>query len=52
MLEAGARRSVRDHLIPQHRDFFQQLPFLLVGSIDSAGQPWASIIAGKPGFAA
>ena len=51
MLEAGARRNVRDHLIPQHRDFFQQLPFLLVGSIDASGQPWASIVAGKPGFA-
>jgi predicted pyridoxine 5'-phosphate oxidase superfamily flavin-nucleotide-binding protein len=51
MLEAPARRSVRDHLIPQHRDFFQQLPFILVGSIDPSGQPWASIVAGMPGFA-
>jgi hypothetical protein len=52
MLEAGARRGVRDYLIPQHREFFQQLPFLLVGSIDTSGQPWASIVAGKAGFAA
>jgi predicted pyridoxine 5'-phosphate oxidase superfamily flavin-nucleotide-binding protein len=51
MLEAPARRSVRNHLIPQHREFFQQLPFLLVGSIDASGQPWASIVAGAPGFA-
>lgn len=51
MLEAGARRGIRDHLIPQHREFFQQLPFILVGSIDTSGQPWASIIAGRPGFA-
>lgn len=51
MLEAPGRRSVRDHLIPQHREFFQQLPFLLVGSIDESGQPWASIVAGTPGFA-
>jgi predicted pyridoxine 5'-phosphate oxidase superfamily flavin-nucleotide-binding protein len=51
MLEAPGRRSVRDYLIPQHRDFFQQLPFLLVGSIDASGQPWASIVAGTPGFA-
>jgi len=51
MLEAGARRGIRDHLIPQHREFFQQLPFILVGSIDASGQPWASIIAGMPGFA-
>jgi uncharacterized protein len=51
MLAAPARRGVRDHLIPQHREFFQQLPFLLVGSIDASGQPWASIVAGTPGFA-
>ena len=51
MLEAGARRGIRDHLIPQHRDFFQQLPFILAGSVDASGQPWASIIAGRPGFA-
>jgi uncharacterized protein len=51
MLAAPARRFVRDHLIPQHRDFFRQLPFVVVGSVDSSGQPWASIIAGQPGFA-
>ena len=52
MLATSARRFVRDHLIPQHREFFQQLPFIVVGSVDSAGQPWASIVAGRPGFAA
>jgi predicted pyridoxine 5'-phosphate oxidase superfamily flavin-nucleotide-binding protein len=51
MLASPARRSIRDHLIPQYREFFQQLPFLVVGSVDAAGQPWASIVAGTPGFA-
>jgi predicted pyridoxine 5'-phosphate oxidase superfamily flavin-nucleotide-binding protein len=51
MLAMPARRFVRDHLIPQHREFFQQLPFIIVGSVDSSGQPWASIVAGTPGFA-
>lgn len=51
MLATPARRFVRDHLIPQHREFFQQLPFIVVGSVDSSGQPWASIVAGMPGFA-
>jgi predicted pyridoxine 5'-phosphate oxidase superfamily flavin-nucleotide-binding protein len=51
MLEKPARRSIRDHLNQQHRDFFPQLPFLLVGSVDPAGQPWASIVSGEPGFA-
>jgi predicted pyridoxine 5'-phosphate oxidase superfamily flavin-nucleotide-binding protein len=51
MLATPARRFVRDHLIQQHREFYQQLPFMVVGSVDSSGQPWASIVAGLPGFA-
>jgi len=34
----------------QHRQFFAQLPFFLVGSADRQGRPWASILAGEPGF--
>lgn len=49
-LEGVSRRSIRDHLIEQHRTFFPQLPFLLVGSVDATGQPWASMLAGRPGF--
>lgn len=51
MLATPARRLIRDHLIQQHRDFFQQLPFVVVGSVDATGQPWASIVSGEPGFA-
>jgi uncharacterized protein len=51
MLATPARRFIRDHLVQQHRDFFQQLPFVVVGSVDAAGQPWASIVSGEPGFA-
>ena len=51
-IEAFARRVVRDHMPEQHRAFFAQLPFLLVGSTDARGRPWASLIAGQPGFAA
>ncbi|MBP0598182.1 pyridoxamine 5'-phosphate oxidase family protein [Herbaspirillum sp. LeCh32-8] len=43
-------RVIRDFMPDQHRDFFQQLPFLVVGSVDASGQPWASIISGAPGF--
>jgi len=32
------------------RDFFRQLPFLVVGSIDAQGQPCASLLAGAAGF--
>jgi predicted pyridoxine 5'-phosphate oxidase superfamily flavin-nucleotide-binding protein len=44
------RRFVRNHLIEQHRLFYAQLPFLVVGAVDPAGDPWATIINGHPGF--
>jgi predicted pyridoxine 5'-phosphate oxidase superfamily flavin-nucleotide-binding protein len=50
-MDAGGRRSIRDFMPDQHRVFFAQLPFLLVGSTDAEGQPWASILAARPGFA-
>lgn len=51
-IEVFARRAVRDHMPQQHRDFFAMLPFLLVGSVDGQGRPWASMLVGQPGFAA
>ncbi len=44
-------RNIRDFMPDQHRAFFAQLPFLVVGSIDGDGLPWASLLIGKPGFA-
>jgi predicted pyridoxine 5'-phosphate oxidase superfamily flavin-nucleotide-binding protein len=44
-------RGIRDHLLEQQRDFFAELPFLIVGSIDERGQPAASLVCGPPGFA-
>jgi predicted pyridoxine 5'-phosphate oxidase superfamily flavin-nucleotide-binding protein len=40
----------RPYLTEQHRQFFAQLPLLFVGSMDDAGQPWASMLFGAPGF--
>jgi len=42
--------AIRSFMPEQHRDFFRQLPFIVVGNLDSAGQPWASMLAGPPGF--
>lgn len=52
VLEKMAARSqvIRSFMPDQHREFFQQLPFLIVGSIDRQQQPWASIVIGAPGF--
>lgn len=58
-LQAGSRevmamagpRVIRDFMPDQHRDFFALLPFLVTGSIDAQGQPWASMLAAPAGFA-
>ena len=44
------RKMIRDHMPPQHQEFFAQLPLFMVGSVDAAGRPWASVLAGPPGF--
>lgn len=50
--ERQGRRMIRDAMPEQHRLFFAQLPFLLVGALDAAGRPWATLAAGRPGFVA
>jgi len=49
-MDRAGRRGIRTCMPDQHREFFAELPFILVGSVDAAGQPWASILAGRPGF--
>ena len=43
-------KVIRDHMPDQHREFFALLPTLLVGSVDAARRPWASMLTGAPGF--
>ena len=47
---ALGRGMIRDHLIDQHRKFYADLTFLIVGSADGQGRLWASAISGAPGF--
>ena len=49
-IERGGRRMIRDYMPEEHRLFFEQLPFVLVGSLDAASRPWASLLRGEPGF--
>ena len=44
------RRVLRDHLIEQHRLFYPQLPFVVLGAVDANGDAWATLRAGEPGF--
>ena len=47
---AGRAQVIRDFMPDQHRELFAKLPLLLVGSLDAQRRPWASILAGRPGF--
>ncbi len=49
-MAVAGRHAIRDHMVEQHREFFAHLPFVVVGSVDDAGQPWASMLARPPGF--
>jgi len=51
-IDRAGRRIIRTFMPDQHREFFAQLPFILVGSVDGSGQPWASMLTGRPGFLA
>lgn len=44
------QRAIRTWMPEQHQRFFEQLPFMLAGSVDSEGRPWASVLVGQPGF--
>ncbi|WP_368184944.1 pyridoxamine 5'-phosphate oxidase family protein [Aestuariibius sp. HNIBRBA575] len=42
--------AIRPFMPDQHRAFFEQLPFVVMGSVDDHGWPWASILTGGKGF--
>lgn len=48
----AGERAIRSFMPDQHREFFAQLPFLVAAALDAGGQPWATLLAGPPGFAA
>ncbi len=49
-VERAGRNMIRASMPELHRELFEQLPLLVVGSLDEAGRPWASFLAGEPGF--
>lgn len=48
--EGIGRLIMRPYMPEQHQQFFASLPFIVIGSVDSDGNPWSSIMFGKPGF--
>jgi len=51
-MDKQGRRVIREYLPDQFRQFFAQLPYVIVGTVDPTGHPWASILVGNPGFLA
>lgn len=51
-VERQGRRVIRRAMPDQHRELFEALPYLFIGSLDSDGRPWAAMAWGAPGFAA
>jgi uncharacterized protein len=49
-MEVLGQKVIRDYMPDQHRDFYHQLPFMIAGAVDAAGQPWATLIEGEEGF--
>jgi uncharacterized protein len=51
-MDKQGRGMIREYLTDQHRQFFGQLSYVIVGTVDATGHPWASILVGNPGFLA
>jgi predicted pyridoxine 5'-phosphate oxidase superfamily flavin-nucleotide-binding protein len=49
-MDAQGRRAITPYLTEQHQEFFAQLPYVVAGALDASGQPWATLLTGKPGF--
>lgn len=49
-LEAVGRRVIYPEMTDQHRVFFGQLPFLVLGGLNAESWPIASVLFGAPGF--
>ncbi|WP_339412481.1 pyridoxamine 5'-phosphate oxidase family protein [Pseudomonas sp. EA_35y_Pfl2_R5] len=49
-MEVIGQKVIRDHMPDQHREFYQQLPFMIVGAVDAEQRPWATLLEGPEGF--
>lgn len=50
MVGVGQRQMARAWMPDQHREFYAQLPFVVLGAVDQQGDVWATIRTGQPGF--
>ena len=49
-MERFSKQVIADFMPEQHRDFYQQLPFIMLGHTDKNGWPWATMLSNDSGF--
>lgn len=49
-MDGLGKARVRPFMPEQHREFFANLPFIVLGVLDGTGQPWVTAAFGPPGF--
>lgn len=49
-MEALGKRVIRDYMPDQHREFYEHLPYLILGAVDDEGWPWATLLDAQSGF--
>lgn len=49
-METLGKRVIRDYMPDQHREFYEHLPYLIIGAVDSEGWPWATLLDAHSGF--
>lgn len=49
-IEVMSEHMMRDFMPDQHREFFENLEYIFIGSADGRRRPHASILTGKTGF--
>ena len=51
-IEAVSQRLMWRDIRPEQQEFFSRQRALVLGAMDSRGRPWATVVAGVPGFIA
>lgn len=49
-MEVLGARIIQRVMPEQHRLFYPLLAFVVLGAVDADGAPWATVLAGEPGF--
>ena len=50
IVEEQTKGFIRSAMPAQHREFFEQLPFIIIGAVDNHGAPWVMPIFAPQGF--